>query len=75
MKLKHSQYQILHAVFAVTQKEEREQENELEEDGKRDGLLSKATFFLSEFTVLIDIFIQNYSFFLYSDTRVFNTTS
>lgn len=30
---------------------------------ERDGLLSKATFLLSEFTVLIDIFIQNYSFF------------
>lgn len=29
----------------------------------RDGLLGKATFLLSEFTVLIDIFIQNYSFF------------
>lgn len=36
MKLKHSQYQILHAYFfAITQKEEREQENELEEDGER----------------------------------------
>lgn len=65
MKLKHSQYQILLAVFAITQKEEREQENELEEDGERDGLLSRATFLLSEFTVLIDIFIQNYSFFIF----------
>ena len=36
MKLKHSQYQILHAFFAITQKEEREQENELEEDGERE---------------------------------------
>lgn len=65
MKLKHSQYQILLAFFAITQKEEREQENELEEDGERDGLLSRATFLLSEFTVLIDIFIQNYSFFIF----------
>lgn len=65
MKLKHSQYQILLAVFAITQKEEREQENELEEDGERAGLLSRATFLLSEFTVLIDIFIQNYSFFIF----------
>lgn len=47
MKLKHSQYQILHVVFARAQKGEREQENELEEDGERDGLLSKATFFYS----------------------------
>lgn len=47
----------------MTQKEEREQENEIEEDGERDGLLSKATFLLSEFAVLIDIFTQNYSFF------------
>lgn len=66
MKLKHSQYQILLAVFAITQKEEREQENELEEDGERAGLLSRATFLLSEFTVLIDIFIQNYSFFIFT---------
>lgn len=65
MKLKHSQYQILLAVFAITQKEEREQENELEEDGERAGLLSRATFLLSKFTVLIDIFIQNYSFFIF----------
>lgn len=34
MKLKHSQYQILHVFFARTQKEEVEQENELEEDGE-----------------------------------------
>lgn len=61
-------------LFAITQKEKREQENELEDSEERDALLSKATFLLSGFTVLIDIFIQNY-YFLYSDTTVFNTRS
>lgn len=36
---------------------------------ERDGLLSKATFLLSEFTVLIDIF-SKITHFLYSDTKL-----